>query len=174
MSSSTYYATRRIFNSALVLFRVDATVKKRKRKKSGGWPVKIHSHHDIGIIVPPAGLPQRDAIGFFIALSIGIVNRHVPSQGQRSATTTTITKYITGADETLASLIWPADSPRPACYAMLCRSRRGPQNRVYSRHALGPTTVLLPWGVSLAGSFYGTSTREVENLRMHQLYYCYC
>ena len=36
MSSSTYYATRRIFNSALVLFRVDATVKNKKKKKKRG------------------------------------------------------------------------------------------------------------------------------------------
>ena len=68
--------------SSLVLFRVDAIVKRRKNEKSRGLPVKIQSHHDIGIIIPPAGPTQRDAIGFFIALSIGIVNRHVPSQGQ--------------------------------------------------------------------------------------------
>ena len=107
------------FSTRLVLFRVDGIVKKEgiekeneKTKKSGGRPVKIQSHHDIGIIAPPAGLAQRDAIGFFIALSIGIVNRHVPSQGREATAAvapllTVITAY-TGADETLASLIWPA------------------------------------------------------------------
>ena len=115
------------FSTRLVLFRVDGIVKKEgmekeneKTKKSGGRPVKIQSHHDIGIIAPPAGLAQRDAIGFFIALSIGIVNRHVPSQGREATAAapllTVITAY-TGADETLASLIWPATAAASHSFA---------------------------------------------------------
>ena len=116
------------FSTRLVLFRVDGIVKKKegienaneKTKKSGGRPVKIQSHHDIGIIAPPAGLAQRDAIGFFIALSIGIVNRHVPSQGREATAAapllTVITAY-TGADETLASLIWPATAAASHSFA---------------------------------------------------------
>ena len=115
------------FSTRLVLFRVDGIVKKEgiekeneKTKKSGGRPVKIQSHHDVGIIAPPAGLAQRDAIGFFIALSIGIVNRHVPSQGREATAAapllTVITAY-TGADETLASLIWPATAAASHSFA---------------------------------------------------------
>ena len=118
------------FSTRLVLFRVDGIVKKEgmekeneKTKKSGGRPVKIQSHHDIGIIAPPAGLAQRDAIGFFIALSIGIVNRHVPSQGREATAAapllTVITAY-TGADETLASLIWPATAAAAASHSFAC------------------------------------------------------
>ena len=131
MSSSTYYATRRIFNSARIVSGRWHCKKKEgienaneKTKKSGGRPVKIQSHHDIGIIAPPAGLAQRDAIGFFIALSIGIVNRHVPSQGREATAAvapllTVITAY-TGADETLASLIWPATAAAASSHSFAC------------------------------------------------------
>lgn len=48
----------------------------KKRGISGGH--KIQSHHDIGIIAPPAGPVQRDAIGFLLHFQFELSIFQVP------------------------------------------------------------------------------------------------